>query len=159
MQSGVGPKNNEYSKISHIKRTKSQNLNDSAQSNENRCWVENEDVVRAAPTGDAPTTSEWSTILLLVKVWLILEVWRYCRLPLVTLASISQITAVFVSSKLCRNYRCAKRIHVHIDSQWENFYLSGAETRIFWQKWDKAMVTDALAPSVNRPSAIMVSST
>ena len=26
-------------------------------------------------TGDAPTTSEWSTILLLTKVWLILEVW------------------------------------------------------------------------------------
>ena len=25
-------------------------------------WVENEDVVGAAPTGDAPTTSEWSTI-------------------------------------------------------------------------------------------------
>ena len=27
-------------------------------------WVKNEDVVRAALTGDAPTTSEWSTILL-----------------------------------------------------------------------------------------------
>ena len=26
--------------------------------------VDNEDVVRAAPTGDAPTTSEWSIILL-----------------------------------------------------------------------------------------------
>ena len=26
------------------------------------CQVENEDVVGAAPTGDAPTTSEWSTI-------------------------------------------------------------------------------------------------
>ena len=30
-----------------------------AQSNEARCYVENEDVVGAAPTGDAPTTSEW----------------------------------------------------------------------------------------------------
>ena len=29
---------------------------------EAKCWVENEDVVGAAPTGDAPTTSEWSTI-------------------------------------------------------------------------------------------------
>ena len=29
------------------------------------------------PTGDAPTTSEWSTILLPTKVRLILEVWRY----------------------------------------------------------------------------------
>ena len=32
------------------------------QSIEAGCWVENEDVVGAAPTGDAPTTSEWSTI-------------------------------------------------------------------------------------------------
>ena len=31
----------------------------------------------AAPTGDAPTTAEWSTILLPTKVPLILEVWRY----------------------------------------------------------------------------------
>ena len=29
---------------------------------EAKCSVENEDVVGAAPTGDAPTTSEWSTI-------------------------------------------------------------------------------------------------
>ena len=29
---------------------------------EAKCWVENEDVAGAAPTGDAPTTSEWSTI-------------------------------------------------------------------------------------------------
>ena len=48
-----------------------------AQSNEARCSVENEDVVGAAPTGDAPTTSEWSTILLPTKVRLILETWRY----------------------------------------------------------------------------------
>ena len=37
------------------------------------CLVENEDVVGAAPRGDAPTTSELSTILLLTKVRLILE--------------------------------------------------------------------------------------
>ena len=48
-----------------------------AQSNEARCWVENEDVVGAALTGDAPTTSEWSTILLPIKVRLILETWWY----------------------------------------------------------------------------------
>ena len=29
--------------------------------------VENEDVVGAAPTGDAPTTSKWSTVLLAHK--------------------------------------------------------------------------------------------
>ena len=33
-----------------------------AQPIEARCWVENEDVDGAMPIGDAPTTSEWSTI-------------------------------------------------------------------------------------------------
>ena len=42
-----------------------------------RCYVENEDVVGAVPTGDAPTTSGWSAILLPTKVWLILEVWQF----------------------------------------------------------------------------------
>ena len=51
-----------------------------SESLEARCQVENEDVVGAAPTGDAPTTSEWSTILWLTKVCLILEVLRYCFL-------------------------------------------------------------------------------
>ena len=45
-----------------------------AQSIEARCQVENEDVVGAAPTGDAPMTSERSTILLPTKVHLILKV-------------------------------------------------------------------------------------
>ena len=44
------------------------------QSIEARCWVENDDVVGAAPTGDAPTKSEWSTMLLPTQVPLILEV-------------------------------------------------------------------------------------
>ena len=47
-----------------------------AQSIEAMCSVDNEDVVGAAPTGDAPTTSEWSTIWLPTKVCLILEIWR-----------------------------------------------------------------------------------
>ena len=42
---------------------------------EARCWDENEDVVGAAPAGDAPTTSEWSTILP-TKVPLVLEIWQ-----------------------------------------------------------------------------------
>ena len=42
----------------------------------------NEDVVGASPTGDAPTTSEWLTILLPTKVRLILESWRYTGLAL-----------------------------------------------------------------------------
>ena len=63
---------------------KSQNLNDSCvvlqlslPSRLKTGQVENEDVVGAVPTGDAPTTSEWSTILLPTKVQLILEVWQY----------------------------------------------------------------------------------
>ena len=43
---------------------------------------ENEDVVGAAPTGDAPTTSELSTVLLPTEVWLILEIWQYAILSL-----------------------------------------------------------------------------
>ena len=38
--------------------------------------VESEDVVGATPIGDAPTTSEWSTMLLPTKVRNILDVWR-----------------------------------------------------------------------------------
>ena len=50
-----------------------------------RCSVKNEDVVGAAPTGDAPTTSGWSTILLPSKVQLILEVWQYISHTLIAL--------------------------------------------------------------------------
>ena len=74
-----------YHKISNIRRTKYQKLKwfpshvavAFDQSIEARCWVENEDVVGAAPTGDAPTTCEWLTILLTTKVGYILETWRY----------------------------------------------------------------------------------
>ena len=45
-----------------------------AQSIEARCQVHNEDVVGAAPTGDAPTTSEWSIIVFSTKVRFILEI-------------------------------------------------------------------------------------
>ena len=46
------------------------------QSIEFRRLCENEDVVGAAPTGDASTTSEWSIVLLPIEVQLILEVLR-----------------------------------------------------------------------------------
>ena len=46
------------------------------QSIEAKCYVENEDVVGEAPRGDAPTTSEWSTISLPIQVRLILDVLR-----------------------------------------------------------------------------------
>ena len=73
-----------YRQIANIRRTDSQNLTvsllhlqlSSDQSIETRCQIENEDVVGAAPSGDAPTTSEWSAILLPTQVRLILEVRR-----------------------------------------------------------------------------------
>ena len=43
--------------------------------------LENGDVVGAVLTGDAPTTSEWSTSLLPTKVQLILEIWQYSPMP------------------------------------------------------------------------------
>ena len=71
-----------YRQISNIKYTKSQNFNVSRPGMQMYLpnllkpgvGVENEDVVGAAPTGDAQTTSEWSTILLPTEVHLILEV-------------------------------------------------------------------------------------
>ena len=77
--------NGMYRQTSNMSRTKSQNSNCFssrlsivlAQSIEARCYVETEDVVRAAPTGAAPATPEWSTILLHTKVRLILELLWY----------------------------------------------------------------------------------
>ena len=72
---------------SNITCSKSKNLNASRlvlqftlpstlKSVEAGCYSEIEDVVGAAPTGDAPTTSEWSTILLPIKARPILKVLR-----------------------------------------------------------------------------------
>ena len=73
-----------YLKTSSISRTKSKNLNVScillqlSSLNPLKPGVKlrKEDAVGAAPTSDAPTTSELSTILLPTKVRLILEVLR-----------------------------------------------------------------------------------
>ena len=60
-----------YRQISNIRRTKYQNPNISRLVSSCRCLnllkpcVKSDDVVGAAPTGDAPpTTSEWSTIFI-----------------------------------------------------------------------------------------------
>ena len=75
-----------YLQVSNTVRTKFQLLKDSrtsclaaifAESLE----VENEDAIGAAPTSDAPTTSEWSTIVLPTNVRLISDVLRYVLLP------------------------------------------------------------------------------
>ena len=59
-----------YCKLSDMRGTKSQNFKLFSsplavvfgQVIEARCWDENEDIVGAGPTSDAPTRSEWSTI-------------------------------------------------------------------------------------------------
>ena len=43
---------------------------------EAKCYVEDVDAVEAAPTGDAPTTSEWSANILPTKVPFILVIWQ-----------------------------------------------------------------------------------
>ena len=50
-----------------------------AQSIEARCWVENEDVVGAAPTVDDPTTPEWSPIVLPIKGAAYIRFLTVCR--------------------------------------------------------------------------------
>ena len=88
--------NHNYRQTSNISHTISQNLNVSLSPCSCICpihWsqVENEDVVGAAPTGDAPTTPEWSTILLPTQVPLILEVWWYTSYLLVNLVILVHI--------------------------------------------------------------------
>ena len=70
-----------YHQTSSVSRTKSQHhLPTICPNHWCRRLVEIEDVVAAAPTGDATTTSEWSTILLSTKVLLILDVsWCRCK--------------------------------------------------------------------------------
>ena len=82
---GVSYNGAAYRQTSNISHTTSQNLNaprlglrlSLPKSIKARCYVKNEDAVREAPTGDAPTTSEWSTILLPTNLCLILDVWLY----------------------------------------------------------------------------------
>ena len=50
-----------------------------AQYIEAKCYVENEDVVGAAPTGDAPNASEWSTIKLPTNVSYIRDLTVVCK--------------------------------------------------------------------------------
>ena len=77
----------EYRQISNIRRPQSQNINVSrpvlqfALSNPLKPCVKLNEDLGGAPTGDAPTTCEWSTILLPTKVRLILETWRYWCFP------------------------------------------------------------------------------
>ena len=99
--------------ISNIRRTIFQNLNDPhlvlhclcqihwshVASREWRCvWN-----FGTASTGDAPTTSEWSTILFTTKVQLILEVWWYSFIlrKLSTLYSLIWVYMLVDNSPFC----------------------------------------------------------
>ena len=62
----------QYRQTSNISPTKFQNLNVARLVL--LCAIY-EDVFAAAPSRDAPTTSEWLTMLFPTKVWLISEVW------------------------------------------------------------------------------------
>ena len=94
-----------------------------AKSIEARCSVENEDAVGAAPTGDATTTSELSTILLPTKVRLILEVLRYLSSlyklnlfeenPDIHLHGVSLLKINSLRAKVCRGNI---NIHLHFMS-------------------------------------------
>ena len=84
-QNGCHHNDFRYHQISNISCTKFQNLNVSRLALQMSLskpltpdvQVENGDVVGDVPTGDAPTTSAWQTILLPTMVRLILESWRY----------------------------------------------------------------------------------
>ena len=77
-------------------------------------WVENEDVVGAAPTSDAPTTSEWSRILLPTKVRLMLEVLRYLQ----------NWTSREVTDKICTEDKFPDTIKPSND-MWQFIYCLG----------------------------------
>ena len=75
-----------YCQACNIRRTNAQNSNVSrlvlqlSLCNVLYPGVENEDVVGAAPTGSAPSKSEWLKILLSTKVWFISELWGYIKM-------------------------------------------------------------------------------
>ena len=85
--------------------------------------MENEDVVGAAPTGDAPTTSEWSTIKLPTKVHLILETWRYIRVFTHKELSYLTLLGVFFVRILEENDRIIMLLLCTIDSWYITNYM------------------------------------
>ena len=113
-----------YRKISNISHTKFQNLKVSHLVLQ--LSVINEDVVGAAPTGDAPTTSELSTIILPTKVCLVLEVWRYIHLnaltftswwqPCDSLALGDEAVLLKLISPLCRIYASLNQVTIGSDN-------------------------------------------
>ena len=88
---------------------------------EARCELENEDIFGAAPPGDAPTTSEWSTIWLPIKVQLVLEIWQHLVYrPVVHLGHALWET---LSPGLCKINLSAMLINFWQGQSWKKKYL------------------------------------
>ena len=89
----------------------------------------NEDVVGAAPTGAAPTTSEWPASLLPTKVWLILDVW-WCICTRIRSSFVQIIACCLIShclNQCClivNNYWTLSNQHQwHLNQNTANFHL------------------------------------
>ena len=104
--------------------------------------MENDDVVGAAPTGDAPITSEWSTISLPTLVRLILEVWRHIILhPMPSTSTMSSKSTKII---LKLHYRRLVAINFNIalehwmtisslfDERWDNQTQSHSRGKSLW---------------------------
>ena len=85
-------------------------------------------------TGDAPTTSEWSTILLPTMMWLILEVWWYLvsyegilRAQLSLLANWCEKMEVFWIS-----IQLAKAIHWYIEPYTCLYNIQTSSCKLWW---------------------------
>ena len=84
------------------------------QSTEALCSVKNEDVVEAAPTGDAPTTSELSTISMPIKVPLMIEVRQY----FIHSMCLTGRTVKIMQSKIDQFQRCRRSSWPVANERW-----------------------------------------
>ena len=74
----------------------------------------NEDVVGAAPTGAAQTTSEWSTILLPTKARLILEVWQQVHYKLLACHCLKLPNWISLNSMWLKWMKSYKNTSIHL---------------------------------------------
>ena len=115
-------------------------------------------IVGATPTGDAPTTSEWSTVLLITKVRLILETWWLLKLDIWSCPSalpnakwqtgyaficfligpfiLHTLTKITISKKHFIKYI----MHISIPTCWNTLYhqaLYTYDAQVQWTDWRK----------------------
>ena len=113
--------------------------------------VKNEDVVGAAPAGDAPTTSEWSTSLLPTKMRLILQIWQYlfhfiieqwqqiCNFVYIFSCDQAALQMVFsVRPSVCLSVRlsvCPSVRHTFLTMFPSSYHHEIFRSYYQWQKW------------------------